>query len=85
MIPVKSIATQRTLSTVAGQKGVMHMNLGRLREVIRRGYRISFKELLVEWCARRDSNPQPLGPKPSALSFEPRARILFCASVTSTY
>ena len=25
-------------------------------------------------CARQDSNPQPLGPKPSALSIELRAR-----------
>ncbi len=27
------------------------------------------------WCARRDSNPQPLGSKPSTLSIELRARI----------
>ena len=27
------------------------------------------------WRARQDSNPQPLGPKPSALSIELRTRI----------
>ena len=26
-----------------------------------------------EWCARQDLNPQPLGPKPSALSIELQA------------
>ena|SRR3989344_8717668 len=32
------------------------------------------------WCARRDSNPRPLGPKPSALSAELRAHTM-CARV----
>ncbi len=29
-----------------------------------------------EWCARRDSNPRPLGPQPNALSTELRAHVL---------
>lgn len=34
---------------------------------------LNFAFLIFYQCARRDSNPQPLGPKPSALSIEPRA------------
>ncbi len=34
------------------------------------------------WCARQDSNPQPLGPKPSALSIELRAQNFIIAFAT---
>jgi hypothetical protein len=33
-------------------------------------------------CARQDSNPQPLGPKPSALSIELRAQLLLRRNVS---